>query len=50
MNERIIGVAYDDRDLAEFLRQAGLDGEYLSDSDSPMIEWRGGSPHGYDAA
>ncbi|GHA51398.1 hypothetical protein GCM10010329_86550 [Streptomyces spiroverticillatus] len=50
VNEQIIGVAYTDRDLAEFLRQVGLDGEYLVDSDSPMIEWRGGNPHDYKAA
>ena len=50
IRDQIIGVAYTDRDLAEFLREVGLDGEYLVDSDSPMIEWRGGNPHQYDVA
>lgn len=46
----ILGLAHSDRDLVEFLRRAGLDdAEQLVDSDSAMIEWRGGKPHDYGA-
>ncbi|WP_438297880.1 hypothetical protein [Streptomyces sp. HUAS TT7] len=47
---KIIGLAFNDRDLVEFLRQSGLDetdAEQLVDSDSQMIEWRGGDRHHY---
>lgn len=41
----ILGLAYDLRDLVEFLRRAGL--EDVDEADvrqSPLIEWRGGGP------
>ncbi|RPK79393.1 hypothetical protein EES47_29755 [Streptomyces sp. ADI98-12] len=45
----IIGVAYSDRDVVEFLRQAGLpDGERLLD-DPGWVEWRGADAHEYGA-
>ncbi|MFF1374663.1 hypothetical protein [Streptomyces sp. NPDC058308] len=45
-----LGLAHDDRDLIEFLRRAGLeDAEGLVLGDSPLIEWRGGGPHQYEA-
>ncbi|MDI3419263.1 MULTISPECIES: hypothetical protein [Streptomyces] len=47
----ILGLARNDRDLIEFLRRTGLeepDGLVLGDS--PLIEWRGGRAHEYDAA
>jgi hypothetical protein len=50
---QIIGLAHSDRDLVEFLRQAGLDETTAEDmvaGDSVMIEWRGGRPHLYEAA
>ena len=50
MNGQIIGIAYTEHHLPVFLDEVALDGEYLVDSDSPMIEWRGGNPHQYDAA
>jgi hypothetical protein len=47
---QILGLAYDDNDLIEFLRRAGLpDAETLVD-DSRMVEWRGGRAHQWDAA
>ncbi|MFD9561748.1 hypothetical protein [Streptomyces sp. NPDC059994] len=50
---QIIGLAHNDRDLVEFLRQSGLDETTAEDmvaGDSAMIEWRGGRPHQYEAA
>ncbi|MFD5027030.1 hypothetical protein [Streptomyces sp. NPDC058373] len=45
----IIGVAYSDADVVEFLRQSGLpDGERLLD-DPGWVEWRGGPAHDYAA-
>ncbi|MBL3808493.1 hypothetical protein ACFWDF_30625 [Streptomyces diastaticus] len=45
----IIGVAYSDADVVEFLRQAGLpDGERLLD-DPGWVEWRGGPAREYGA-
>ncbi|MFI8119113.1 hypothetical protein ACIF8Q_07355 [Streptomyces albidoflavus] len=45
----IIGVAYNDRDAVEFLRQAGLpDGGRLLD-DPGWVEWRGRPAHEYGA-
>ncbi|MEU6993988.1 hypothetical protein ABZ953_25460 [Streptomyces sp. NPDC046465] len=45
-----LGLAHDDRDLIEFLRRAGLeDAEGLVLGDSPLIEWRGGGAHQYEA-
>ncbi|MEU5976408.1 hypothetical protein [Streptomyces sp. NPDC047315] len=47
----ILGVAYSDADLIEFLRAAGLDhAEALVGSDTTMIEWRGGRAHQYDTS
>lgn len=46
----ILGLAYDDHDLLEFLRRAGLpDAEQILD-DSSWVEWRGGRAHRYEAA
>lgn len=50
---QMLGLAHSDRDLAEFLRQAGIDETTAEDmvaGDSPLIEWRGGGPHQYVAA
>lgn len=50
---QIIGLAFSDRDLVEFLRQTGLDettAEDMVTGDSAMIEWRGGRAHHYEAA
>lgn len=45
--DRNMGLAHSDRDLLEFLRQAGLaDAEDLLD-DAAWIEWVGGNPHEY---
>ncbi len=47
----ILGLAHSDRDLVEFLRRAGVDdAEELVDSDSRLIEWRGGKAHDYGSA
>lgn len=41
----ILGLAYSLRDVAEFLRRAGLEGIEASDvAGSDLIEWRGGGP------
>ncbi|MEE1813606.1 hypothetical protein PUR59_00935 [Streptomyces sp. SP18ES09] len=46
----ILGLAYDDHDLVEFLRRAGLpDAERILD-DPQWVEWRGGRAHHYEAA
>ena len=46
----ILGLAYDDHDLVEFLRRAGLpDAERILD-DPQWVEWRGGRAHQYEAA
>ncbi|WUX58805.1 hypothetical protein OG522_06580 [Streptomyces sp. NBC_01431] len=48
VRNQIVGIAYDDRELIELLRRTGLElAEALVDSDSPMMEWRGGQPHDY---
>ncbi|MFC9624286.1 hypothetical protein ACFTXM_31350 [Streptomyces sp. NPDC056930] len=50
INGDIAGLARDDRDLIEFLRQAGIyDAEHCLD-DPHWIEWRGGQAHRYEAA
>ncbi|MFI1106331.1 hypothetical protein [Streptomyces melanogenes] len=49
----IVGLAHSDRDLVEFLRQSGLDETSAEDmvaGNSPLIEWRGGRAHRYEAA
>ncbi|MES4825623.1 hypothetical protein [Streptomyces anthocyanicus] len=38
----ILGLAYGQRDVAEFLRRAGL--EDVDVATSPLIEWKGGGP------
>ncbi|MCX5536594.1 hypothetical protein OG785_39290 [Streptomyces sp. NBC_00006] len=44
------GLARDDHDLVEFLRRAGLDeADRLVSGDSPIIQWRGGRAHEYEA-
>lgn len=40
----ILGTAYSERDLREFLRRAGLDADEV-DLEGPLIEWRGGGPN-----
>ncbi|MET8329768.1 hypothetical protein [Streptomyces sp. NPDC005181] len=50
INGELAGLAHDDRDLIEFLRQAGTyDAEHGLD-DPGWIEWRGGRAHRYEAA
>ncbi|MEU6019681.1 hypothetical protein ABZ826_38765 [Streptomyces sp. NPDC047515] len=47
---KILGLAFDDHDLVEFLRRAGLpETENLID-DPQMVEWRGVRAHQWDAA
>ncbi|MFF8644381.1 hypothetical protein [Streptomyces sp. NPDC015345] len=46
----ILGLAHSDRDVAEFLRRAGMpDAEQLLD-DPAWVTWRGGHAHCYEAA
>lgn len=40
----ILGTAYGEADLLEFLRRAGLDPEDVRLDDPDLIEWRGGGP------
>ncbi len=40
----ILGTAYGEVDLLEFLRRAGLDPEAVRLDDPELIEWRGGGP------
>lgn len=50
---QMLGLAHSDRDLVEFLRQAGIDETTAEDmvaGDSPLIEWQGGRSHQYVAA
>ncbi|MEV8523109.1 hypothetical protein AB0451_02975 [Streptomyces sp. NPDC052000] len=49
---QVLGLAHSDRDLVEFLRQAGIDETTAEDmvaGDSQLIEWRGGDAHRYAA-
>ncbi|MFE5681705.1 hypothetical protein [Streptomyces sp. NPDC056512] len=47
---QILGLAYSDADVLEFLRRAGLpDAEALLDEPS-FVQWRGGRAHHYEAA
>ena len=42
---QILGLAYNVRDIAEFLRRAGLDDIDETDIEtSTLIDWRGGGP------
>lgn len=44
VRDEILGLAYSDTDVLEFLRRVGLpDGERLLD-DPAWVEWRGGGP------
>ncbi|GGV37409.1 hypothetical protein GCM10010277_23900 [Streptomyces longisporoflavus] len=46
----ILGLAYSDADVVEFLRRIGLpEAEGLLD-DSGWVKWRGGHAHHYEAA
>ncbi|RPK74480.1 hypothetical protein [Streptomyces sp. ADI95-17] len=46
----ILGLAYNARDIAEFLRRAGLDDFDETDVEtSALIEWRGGGPEVWSA-
>lgn len=40
----ILGLAHDLRDVAEFLRRAGMDVDAAEVAESRVIEWRGGGP------
>ncbi|MGI5399328.1 hypothetical protein ACQEVG_07745 [Streptomyces sp. CA-135486] len=47
VRDQIMGLAHSDRDLLEFLRQAGLpDADDLPD-DPTRVEWVGGRAHEY---
>ncbi|MFE7356582.1 hypothetical protein ACFU8Q_26265 [Streptomyces sp. NPDC057543] len=49
INGGLAGLAHSDRDLIDFLRQAGVyDAEHLLD-DPTWIEWRDGRAHCYEA-
>ena len=41
----ILGLAHSLRDVAEFLRRAGLDADEYEVARSELIEWRGGGPY-----
>ncbi|WP_181764746.1 hypothetical protein [Streptomyces albidus (ex Kaewkla and Franco 2022)] len=43
-NGRILGLAHDLREFAEFLRRSGLDAGSVRLDDPELIEWRGGGP------
>ncbi|MEU2681265.1 hypothetical protein ABZ638_30710 [Streptomyces sp. NPDC007107] len=47
---QVIGVAYGDRDLVEFLRRAGLEGDDTLLDDPATVRWLGGRPHEWVAA
>lgn len=50
IRDQIAGLAYDDHDVVEFLRRAGLpDADNLLDQPD-WVEWRGGRAHQYAAA
>ncbi|WP_329143373.1 hypothetical protein OIU91_05765 [Streptomyces sp. NBC_01456] len=42
---QILGLAYDDLDLVEFLRRAGVDEPESIIDDPAWVEWRGGRAH-----
>lgn len=44
VNAEILGVAYSEADLREFLRRAGLDPDGIALDDPDLVEWRGGGP------
>ncbi|MFJ8208075.1 hypothetical protein [Streptomyces sp. NPDC096033] len=46
--DTVLGVAYSDADLIEFLRRLGLpDPDELVLGDTEIIAWQGGRPHVY---
>ncbi|MFD6918570.1 hypothetical protein [Streptomyces virginiae] len=46
--DTVLGIAYSDTDLTEFLRRIDLpDPEDMVYGDSPAIAWQGGRPHVY---
>jgi hypothetical protein len=47
--DTVLGVAYSDADLIEFLRRLGVpDPDDLVLGDSEAIAWQGGQPHVYE--
>ncbi|MFD6969591.1 hypothetical protein [Streptomyces sp. NPDC059949] len=47
--DTVLGVAYSDRDLIEFLRRLDIpDSDELVLGDSEAIAWQGGRPHRYE--
>ncbi len=42
-----LGTAYDDADLVEFLRRAGLSDADMSLDDPHLVEWRGPGAHAW---
>ncbi|MCX5587573.1 hypothetical protein [Streptomyces erythrochromogenes] len=47
--DTVLGVAYSDRDLIEFLRRIDIpDPDELVLGDSEVIAWQGGRPHVYE--
>lgn len=47
--DTVLGVAYDDADVIEFLRRVEVpDPDDLVLGDSALIEWQGDGPHEYD--
>ncbi|MEU6959391.1 hypothetical protein [Streptomyces chrestomyceticus] len=43
----ILGLAYELRDVEEFLRRAGVDIDTAWVEDTTLIEWRGGGPESW---
>ncbi|MCZ4103206.1 hypothetical protein [Streptomyces sp. H39-C1] len=48
--EQILGVAYNDRDVLEFLRRVGIDDPAPLLDQPHWVEWRGGRPHQWATA
>ncbi|MFB6805501.1 hypothetical protein [Streptomyces sp. NPDC056387] len=47
--DTVLGIAYSDRDLVEFLRRIEVpDPDELVYGDSEVIAWQGGRPHVYE--
>lgn len=44
VEEEILGVAFNARDLLEFLRRAGLDPDTVDVTDPELIDWRDDGP------
>ncbi|WP_369355238.1 hypothetical protein [Streptomyces sp. cg2] len=42
---QILGLAYQDADVIEFLRRAGVDASEEVVDDPAWVEWRGAKPH-----